>query len=140
MVQHEPDISREELLDAILLRQAWRLGVDSLRFRSEKHVGDHTVVMQCDFDQADPASDRFTITFLEKGGTVSRHEEYHPDEIDAAIELYTPTHGAPREEAQVRAAEREAREEAAMANFPVAIEPDPNAPIEMAPIDDPNAE
>lgn len=80
------DAERQVLLDAILARQAWHLGVDELTCKSEKSVGLHTVRMVARFDRTDPDSDRFEIRILGPFRIPLRSETFSRAEIEESCQ------------------------------------------------------
>ncbi len=84
-----PNISREELLDVLLFRQAWHVGVDTLEMRSVKFIGPYMIVMETSYDRSRPDDDAFIVTFINAGGFTVRTERYGANEIGAAIDTFT---------------------------------------------------
>lgn len=82
------EVDRQALMDAVLMKQLWHRGVDSLRMVSERQVDDVLIVMESRFDRASPDGDEFVITFYDAAGMPFRAERYSGDELDAAMALY----------------------------------------------------
>ncbi len=131
LVAHHSTASREALMDAILLHQAWQRGVDSLRLTTEKQVGDVRVRMQSRFDRDAPDADEFRVDFIAADGWVLRSESISGHEMDAALQLYLaqtpPMSVDPNELSPLDAtlrdalyAERERRIGTAASLFPIA--------------------
>ncbi|HPF38206.1 MAG TPA: hypothetical protein P5081_00650 [Phycisphaerae bacterium] len=82
-------LDRELLLDVILSQQLHQHGVDSLRFISEKQVGEGLVVMEIRFDREDPLFDEFSVSYVDRRGRELRRERYSREDIDEEIRLLT---------------------------------------------------
>jgi hypothetical protein len=76
---------RQTWLDALVGRQLYQHGVDRLTFRSEKAVAGGTVVMEIDYDRANPAGDRFEVTVLGPGGQRLRKERYTREDVERTV-------------------------------------------------------
>ena len=131
LVAHEADVERTTLLDVVLVMQAWHQGVDRLYLRSEKHVGNMLVIMETDFDRADPDGDVFAVSFLDPSGDVVRRETFTPAELDDTLCLFMTPEGevegetaADREQRLARVAEKQVRWARVQQVFP----PPPTAP------------
>ncbi len=110
LAANERDVTREELLDAILLRQAWQQGVDVFEMRSEKKVGAMRIVIETSYHRDDPNSDAVRVAFYDGGPEPFRTEHYPSSEVDAAIDLYLTANFKPEDETPLQAAAREARQ------------------------------
>ena len=82
----QPNILREEILDVMLVRQAWHVGVDTLEMRSMKRIGSHKIVMETTYDRSRPDDDAFTITFLDVYNRPVRTERYSAEELSKALD------------------------------------------------------
>ncbi len=82
------EVDRQALMDAVLMKQLWHRGVDTLRMVSERQVDDVLIVMESRFDRASPDGDEFVITFYDAAGMPFRMESYSGDELNAAMALY----------------------------------------------------
>ncbi len=93
-----PDhLDRQSVLDALILSQAFQVGVDRLTFRSEKTFSGGTVVMEVHFDRAKPNDDRFEFKILDKTGRELRHLVYNRDDVEKAYkELNDHKYVSPR--------------------------------------------
>ncbi|MCB9857461.1 MAG: hypothetical protein H6818_17405 [Phycisphaerales bacterium] len=87
MVAPPNQLDRTLLLDVILSAQLYQHGVDSMRFVSEKTVGDGLVVMEIRFDREDPLFDEFSVSYIDRRGRELRRERYSRDDIDKEINL-----------------------------------------------------
>ena len=84
-----PDRSvRTLLLDTILEGQMHEYGVDSLRFVSEKEIGDALVVMEVNYERADPNADEFIFTYVDRDGFEIRREQYSRHEVEGRLEFF----------------------------------------------------
>jgi hypothetical protein len=114
-----PDkVDRTLLLDVILSGQLHQFGVDYLRLVSEKYAGDGLVVMEIRFQRDDAASDEFSVTYLDSQGYEIRCERFTREDVQDRVDfLFSPIvvdETSPpewREEMELLAAEREARQE-----------------------------
>jgi len=79
----------EELLDILVLTQAYQAGVDSLHLRSEKEWARGIVVMEIHVNRKTPETDRFTVEIRDKAGTVLRRESYARATVEATVRLLT---------------------------------------------------
>jgi hypothetical protein len=125
LVASGPEVGRQALLDAILMYQLWHRGVDRLHLRGEKQAGSTLVVMESDFDRADPDGDVFTVSFIDAQRGLLRREEFAAADVDAAIRLYMTADGdvegesaAERQERLTHLAEKQARLEHVAQVFP----------------------
>lgn len=130
LTTEQSEVDRTALLDTILVGQLWHQGVDRLQLRSEKQVGDVLVVMETDFDRADPDGDVFVVTFYDAQQRMLRQEAFASEEMDAAVALYmTPDveiegeSEAERQERKARLAERDERWARVQQVFPRPPEP-----------------
>jgi hypothetical protein len=91
-----PDkLDRQGVLDALVLSQAYQVGVDRLSFRSEKKCAAGTVVMEIQFDRAKPADDRFELRVVGPNGDVIRRLTYSRTDVEATYqELTEPKYAA----------------------------------------------
>lgn len=91
-----PDaLDRTLLLDVILSAQLYQHGVDSMRFVSEKDVGENLVVMEIRFDREEPRFDEFSVSVIDASGVEVRRERYGRDEINEEVNLiFENRHGA----------------------------------------------
>jgi hypothetical protein len=105
----QSEVDRTALLDTILVGKLWHQGVDRLQLRSEKQVGDVLVVMETDFDRADPEGDVFVVSFYDTQQRVLRQEAFAAGELDAAVALYMTLEGEIEGEREAERQEREAR-------------------------------
>lgn len=87
MVTPPNRVDRTLLLDVLLSAQLYQHGVDSLRFVSEKDVGENLVVMEIRFDREDPQFDEFSVTVIDPKGREVRRERYGRDDINKEINL-----------------------------------------------------
>ena len=124
IVAGEAAVERQALLDAILVHQVWHRGVDRLHLRSEKQVGNTLVIMESDYDRADPDGDVFTVSVIDAQRGLLRREEFSAADVDAAICLYMTPDGdiegesaAERQDRLARLAEKQARLERALQVF-----------------------
>lgn len=111
-------LDRTLLLDVILSGQLHQFGVDYLRLVSEKHIGLGLVVMEVRYDREDPAFDEFTVTYLDSEGYEVRRERFTREDVEERIDfLFSPILLSEdmdpelRQEMELLAAEREARQE-----------------------------
>jgi hypothetical protein len=81
-------LDRQSVLDLMVLRYAFEVGVDKLHFRSEKRFDGGTVVMTIAFDRAKPAEDTFDVVVLDKAGREVRTEHYTRADIERATEAF----------------------------------------------------
>ncbi len=72
----------QALLDALMISQAYQLGVDKLTFRSEKRFSGGTVIMEIAYDRAAPAKDEFKVTAVDPQGRLLRQESYSRNEVE----------------------------------------------------------
>lgn len=72
----------QALLDALISSGGYEMGVDRLRFRSEKNCAAGLVVMEIQFDRAQPALDRFAVTVQDGDGRVIRQQVYMRDQVE----------------------------------------------------------
>lgn len=79
-------VDRQLLLDTIILEQLWHSGVDRLDLTVEKDVGDATVRMVTHFRREKPEADRFTVTYLDRAGSILREESFTREEIHRTAE------------------------------------------------------
>jgi hypothetical protein len=93
-----PDrLDPQATLDALILSQAYQVGVDRLSFRSEKDFSGGTVVMEIHFDRTKPNDDRFEMKILDKTGVQVRQLVYNRDEVEKAYrELNDSKFASPR--------------------------------------------
>jgi len=75
-------LEREPLLDALILTQAYQLGVDRLTLRSEKDYSGGKVIMEIHITRKSPVNDRFDMTVLDKSGQVLRQFSYSREEVE----------------------------------------------------------
>jgi hypothetical protein len=75
-------LEREPLLDALILTQAYQLGVDRLTLRSEKDFSGGRVIMEINMTRKTPVNDRFDVTVLDKTGHVLRQFSYSREEVE----------------------------------------------------------
>lgn len=87
MVTPPDQLDRTLLLDVILSAQLYQHGVDSMRFVSEKTVGDGLVVMEIRFDREEPLFDEFCVSYIDRRGRELRRERYSRDDINDEIQI-----------------------------------------------------
>ena len=87
MVTPPDNLDRTLLLDVILSAQLYQHGVDSMRFVSEKTVGDGLVVMEIRFDREEPLFDEFCVSYIDRRGRELRRERYSRDDINDEIQI-----------------------------------------------------
>lgn len=78
-------LDRQTMLDALILTQAFQVGVDRLSFRSEKAYSGGLVVMEIQFERSAPANDRFEVKMLDKTGVEKRKITYKRDEVESVF-------------------------------------------------------
>ncbi|HEY2783673.1 MAG TPA: hypothetical protein VGJ05_01750 [Fimbriiglobus sp.] len=81
-------LDRQAVLDLMVLRYAFEVGVDKLDFRSEKLFKGGKVVMMIAFDRAKPELDRFDFTVFDEAGKEVRTERYSRDDIELANRVF----------------------------------------------------
>lgn len=107
------------LLDVILSKQLFQVGVDRLQMTSEKTVGGDLLIMEVRFDRQQPEFDQFTITLVGHDQRELRREKFTRFEIDerlmylydSSCDYENPEEMTPSEIAECEAirAERNAR-------------------------------
>jgi hypothetical protein len=85
------NLDRQAFLDALIVSQAFQVGVDRLHFKSEKDYSDGLVVMEIHFDRAKPNEDRFDVVIRNKAGKEVRRLTYKRTEVETAFrDLHDP--------------------------------------------------
>lgn len=95
-------LGRQELLDVLVVTQAYQLGVDRLHFQSEKRFSGGLVVMEVVFDRLQPELDRFVLTVFDPDRKPVRAERFSRADVEQTIaDLFTPvTEDKPDQQAE----------------------------------------
>lgn len=91
MVGMGPQVNRREMLDAILISQAWHQGVDVLELRSVKRVSSMFVVMETQFNRERPEDDAFIVSYIDQSSRLHRVEKYSRDDLGDLFNLMNST-------------------------------------------------
>jgi hypothetical protein len=81
-------LDRQAVMDLMVLRYAFELGVDRLELKSEKDLGSGKAVMEIHIDRAKPGDDRFDFYVLNKAGAEVRRERYSRAEVEATAQAF----------------------------------------------------
>jgi hypothetical protein len=87
-------LNRQNILDVLLLSQAYQVGVDRLSFRSEKDLPNGKIVMRVEFERTHPERDRFDVSVYDATGVLLRSETFDRATIDEAYKTLGPRHEA----------------------------------------------
>lgn len=78
-------LDRELLLDVLCEYQVLQLGADRMHVTAEKYLASGNVMLEADFDRANPDADEMTLTVRDAVGHTVRRERYLRREINARI-------------------------------------------------------
>ena len=76
-------LDRRAVMDLMVLRYAFEIGIDRLNLRSEKDFAGGKAIMEIHIDRAKPAEDRFEFKVLDQAGREVRSERYNRAEVEA---------------------------------------------------------
>src|SRR5262245_63985807 len=78
-------LDRQAVVDLMVLRYAFEVGVDRLKLNSEKDLAMGKALMAIHIDRSKPAADRFEFKVLDKTGRELRSERYTRAEVEATV-------------------------------------------------------
>jgi len=81
-------LDRRAVMDLMVLRYAFELGVDRLELKSEKDLASGKAVMEIHIDRTKPGDDRFDFYVLNKAGAEVRRERYTRAEVEATAQAF----------------------------------------------------